>query len=155
MEIEGFREFVRTIGEHVSRGGIITFTSEMRGEQKWDVAKTENGNLVFGVDKFQSVLFPAKFLGIISEDKRVGLILRTFTAEVDESTGRPVKELRGYVVYLDEDRKICFNQLSARQVAEASTADHTTGKFLAPEKSVVYCGPDHDYLDDNLNQIRK
>jgi hypothetical protein len=65
-----------------------------------------------------------------------------------------VKELRGYVVYLDEGRKICFNQLSARQVAEASTADHTTGKFLAPEKSVVYCGPDQDYLDDNLNQIR-
>ncbi len=155
VEIEGFQELVREIGKHVLKRGIITFTSEQRGGQKWAVEKTREGELRFGVDKFQSSLFPAKFLGILAEDKRVGLILRTFTAETDESTGHPVKELRGYVVSLDGGRIVHFSQLTARQVAEASTTHHGTGKFLAPESEVVYCGPDHDYLDDNLNPISK
>jgi hypothetical protein len=152
--IEGFQEFTEEIGTHVTKRGIITFTSKHRGTQKWDVEKGDNGELVFGVDKFQSLLFPAKLLSALYEGKHVGLILRTFTAERDESTGLPVKELRGYFVFL-EGQRLRFRQSSAREIAEAPTTDHTTGKFLASERGVVYCGPNHDFLDDNLSPISK
>lgn len=151
--IEGFQEFIAEIGRHVPKSGIITFTSERGGTQKWDVGKREDGGLVFGVNRFQSALFPARFLGVMSEERRTGLILRTFTAEKDEPTGRPVKELRGYLVFMAEDGKLRFRQLSAQEVAEASTTHHVSGKFLAPERGVVYCGPDDERLDDNLDPV--
>jgi len=81
------------------------------------------------------------------------LILRTFTGEKDEATGLPMKELRGYFVFLEGGRNLRFRQLSAREVAEASTTHYQTAKFLPPERSVIYCGPDHEFLDDNLNPI--
>jgi len=151
--IEGFQEFAKEIGKHVSKSGMITFSSKHLGTQRWAVEKRKNGELRFGIDMSQSSFFPAEFLRIVSQEKFVGLVLRTFTEEKDDATGLPMKELRGYSVFLDGGRKIRFRQLSAREVAEASTTHYQTGKFLAPEKGVIYCGPNHEFLDDNLNAI--
>jgi hypothetical protein len=151
--IEGFQGLAQEIGRHISKSGIITFSWEHLGAQKWDVEKRKDGELRFGTDMTQSSFFPAEFLRIVSQEKDVGLVLRTFTGEKDEATGLPTRELRGYFVFLDGGRNLRFRQLSAREVAEASTTHYQTGKFLAPERSVIYCGPNHEFLDDNLNPI--
>lgn len=80
----------------------------------------------------------------------MGIILRSFTAEKDEPIGCPVKELRGYLAYVKGHGRLVLRQMSAREVAEASTTHAETGKFLPPERGVVYCGPGHDRLDDSL-----
>ena len=151
LDGEGFARFMDEVASHVQRAGILTISTKSRS-QKWDVTKTRGG-IRFGVDSHQSAIFPRWFLGIAARDRFTGIILRTFTAQKDEPTGYPIKELRGYFAYVNDRGRLVFRQMSARDVAEASTTHAETGKFLAPERGVVYCGPGYDYLDDSLNPI--
>lgn len=75
----------------------------------------------------------------------LSVILRSFREEVDELTGLPVKEIRGYVITLEGD-ELKFTQLSAKEVLEMSTADPLTGRKLKPEPAVIYCGPGDDKI---------
>lgn len=58
----------------------------------------------------------------------------------------PVKELRGYILTVNTDNKIKFEQLSARALAEDCNVDSRTGEPLRPERSIIYCGPNNEKL---------
>jgi hypothetical protein len=152
-KIRGFNVFMEEIGKHIIKRGILTFTSKLRGEV-WDVKKKEDGTLRFGVNEEQSLLFPARFISILSEDEAIGVILRTFLSEKDEFTGHPVKELRGYFVQLENNR-IKLEQLSAENLMNAENLDANTGKTLPPEKGVVYCGPNGERIDATWKYYQK
>ena len=153
LDSEGFARFALEVGRHVQAGEVLTVSSKSCEPQRWDVHKTSGGGLTFSVAKGQSRTFPAWFLDTVARDGCMGVILRTFTNERDELTGHMIEELRGYVVSTDGEGRIAFDQMSARDLAEASTANAEAGKFLAPERSVVYCGPGRDYLDCSMNPV--
>ncbi len=150
---------------HIIKHGIITFVSMgMTNVQKWDVKRTkENGKLFFGTSKRHNLLFPVKFVSALVERTEMSLIVRSFTEEYDDETGLPIKELRGYAVWLedeigDEGKKVMrirFRVISAKDMAHASNTDAETGEPLKPEEAVIYCGPNGDYLDTNLRKINR
>ncbi len=154
-DAKGFRKFIEEISKHVLQSAVITFESPAHGVQRWDVGRVANGDLRFGMDKFQSTLFPLKFISALSGCDGVGVVLRSFTADRDVTTDHPIKELRAYFVLQDEHNKNLFGQFSAKEVAKECTTEPITRKFLAPERSVVFCGPCEDYLDECLNPINR
>ena len=149
--------------------------------EKWDVKRTEkkkkNGKqLFFGTTNQQNKLFPTKLKTALAEQKEVVLILRSFTEEYDDETGLPIKELRGYIITTKNEitsndnqentttttkkrrsgkMKIHIQMISAYNLAQASNTDPQTGQPLKPEKAVIYCGPNQDYLDNNLKPINR
>lgn len=151
-EIERFLE---EVDKHIINIGIISFVWESYDGpkySKWDIKRVD-GKLMFGTNLEQSIYFPLFFSKALFEGKRMGVILRSFREEKDEVTGLPIKEIRGYFIWIDDKNRISFIQLSARDVAISNLTDSETGKPLPPEHSVIYCGPDNDYLDENLNPI--
>ncbi len=72
--------------------------------------------------------FPLFFSKVLFEGKRMGVILRIFREEKDEVTGLPIKEIRGYFIWIDDKNRISFIQLSASDVAISNLTDSETGK---------------------------
>ncbi|MCL4344723.1 MAG: hypothetical protein JRN26_00495 [Nitrososphaerota archaeon] len=149
--VPGYREFVKEISRHVYVDAIFTYS--FRSETKsWDVRKIDSNTLFFGINAIQNSSFPKLFTDLLKSDNQAGVVLRTFTEKKDELTGYPIKELRGYLVTL-VNKRLVYTQISAQEMARSNSIDVTTGKSLAAERGVVYCGPNDDYLDDNFKNI--
>ncbi|MEM3944536.1 MAG: hypothetical protein QXO02_09600 [Thermofilaceae archaeon] len=114
----------------------------------WDVERaTFKGRqvLLYGAAPELWPDFYAWLTSSLRLSRALSVILRSFREEVDELTGLPVKEIRGYVLAL-RGGELSFTQLSAKEVLEVSTADPLTGRRLEPEPAVVYCGPGDDKI---------
>lgn len=71
-------------------------------------------------------------------EPQASLILRSFTAEVDELTNLPVKEIRGYVVK-KLNHKLKFEKLSPSMMFACYNTDAETGEPLPLEQAIRYC----------------
>jgi hypothetical protein len=66
------------------------------------------------------------------------LVLRSFTAEIDELTQLPIKELRGYVL-TGRGNDLEFEKLPANVMFACQNTDAETGEPLPLEQAVRYC----------------
>ncbi len=140
MRREGYNEFITEISSHILKSGQITIAPP---GQKWDILKKEDGSLFFGVTENQNSAFEDFIYSWIKVNSLLGIILRSFTNITDPVTNFPVKELRGYLLALEDDT-LKLSQLSAEDLASS---------FDSPEQDVIYCGKDSDYLDANLKPL--
>jgi hypothetical protein len=69
---------------------------------------------------------------------QASLILRSFTAEIDNLTKLPIKELRGYVVK-NTNNTLEFEKLSPTMMFACYNTDAETGEPLPLEQSIRYC----------------
>jgi len=175
-EVGGLSEFLSELESHVIEVAILTITgsklarpSTWRGLDdgaiiamgmglekagdleaiKWDVTRAGPNEFVYGTNPHLWPEFYGWFVESLRSSEVLSIILRSFRKEVDELTGLPVKELRGYVVSMSEG-KITYRQLTARELFEAHTTDSATGERIEPEPAVIYCGPG----DDRIYSIR-
>ncbi len=149
--IPGYSEFINEIGRHIYNKGILTYSFASES-QKWDVKRVD-GMLFFGVNAVQNSSFPDLFASLLKSNGFGAVVLRSFTNKKDVLTGYIIKELRGYRIKL-VDGRLSFEQISAREMAIANTTDSITGNPLPIERSVVYCGPGNDFLDERFNIIK-
>lgn len=102
---------------------------------------SENG--WFGIEKIHHALICAKLYGMFSSNKPSGVIVRTLTRETvcvlhgtekDRLVRVPVKELRGYRVYVVEKSNkeiiLDFEKLSPDELREYYGCDYRTGKHI-------------------------
>ncbi|MCL5679885.1 MAG: hypothetical protein M1465_00900 [Candidatus Marsarchaeota archaeon] len=137
------KELIEEWKSHIEKQAILTFPFG----RTWDVRKLADGSMFFGINKRQNQSFEAITAAHIYDEGITSCILRSFLKIRDELNNNiPVKELRGYLLTVDIDNKIKFEQLDAKALAEACNVDSSTGKPLKPERSVIYCGPNNEKL---------
>jgi len=112
---------------------------------KWDMTRIGPSEVVYGANPYLWPEFYRWFVESARLSNVLSIILRSFRREIDDLTGLPVKELRGYVVNMSEG-KIMYRQLTARELFEAHTTDPATGERIEPEPAVIYCGPGNDRI---------
>jgi hypothetical protein len=152
-DMEGYGGFVEELKTHVGKYAIVTFASEGGGVEAWDIERKPDGTFRFGVREGQNSMFDATFLNFLYNKQNMGISLRSFTPSRSDITGYPTKELRGYFVWVDSYDKIRFQQMSAEEVARSHTENVDSGKLMAPERDVIYCGPGNDRLNDKFEKL--
>jgi len=150
--VPGLSAFLGEIDKHVYKAAQLTFSYKGEADvrtETWDINRNRrDGRLVFGASPSLWPEFYGRFVEAASGAGFLPVILRSFTNEVDEETGLPVKELRGYVVRVSSGRGLTYEQVSARELAEANNKDPRTGMPLEPEPAVVYVGKGGERLND-------
>lgn len=148
-KIPGFSNFLDEINNHVHKSAIITFVGKS-GVETWDINRRKNGFLTFG---FSPSLWPKFYRHFIKSISEIGgatsVVLRSFTDKVHTATGLPIKELRGYKVFL-RNNEFVFEQLTVGELIDAMNVDYKTGARLPPEPAVIYCGIDGQISSDDL-----
>ena len=134
----GFDSLITEFDHHIIKHGIITFVSMgMANAQKWDVRRIKkSGKFFFGTSKRHNLLFPIKFVNAPAEQSKMSLVVRSFTQEYDDETGLPIKDLRGYAIWLEDEigdhgekvMRIRFRMISANDMAHANNTDAVTGE---------------------------
>lgn len=112
---------------------------------KWDIKKMRNGAVVYGSNPKLWPDFYEWLVESIKMNNNLVVILRSFRKEIDEITKLPVKEIRGYITFIQEG-SLRYIQLSAEELLEAYTRDPETGERIKPEPSVIYCGPGEEKI---------
>jgi len=147
--VSGFSNFLNEINNHVHKSAMITFMTKSGGE-KWDINRRKNGFLTFG---FSPSLWPKFYEHFIESISEMGgfssVILRSFTDKVHTETRLPIKELRGYKVFL-RNHEFAFEQLTVEELISAMNTDYRTGMRLPPEPAVIYCGVNGQISSDEL-----
>jgi hypothetical protein len=166
-ELRGFQELLVELEKHIYGNAILTIsghklarprqweglsdeviTALNMGLQKvgeleiikWDASRLKENLVVYGADPEFWPEFYKWLSNSLKKSKTISILLRSFTKKVDETTGLPIKEIRGYIVSL-EGNNIKYHQLTARELLEAYTRDPETGKRIEPEPAVIFCGP--------------
>jgi hypothetical protein len=146
--VSGFADFLNEIDNHVHDLAIITFTTESNVES-WDISRRKNGFLTFGASPSLWPKFYDHFVKSISKINFSSVILRSFTDKIHAETGLPIKELRGYRVWLHK-HEFKFEQISLEELVSAMNTDYESGLRLPPEPAVIYCGSDGQISSDEL-----
>ncbi len=135
MTLPGIGEFLQELESHCHSNAIATFVGS--DSEPFVVDLQREGDWVrYGDRDGVKATFIRK---LANECTPMGsLILRSFTAETDDVTQLPIKELRGYVLQQDSDR-FEFEKLSSETMFACHNTDAQTGEPLALEQSVRYC----------------
>ncbi|MEM4969791.1 MAG: hypothetical protein QXE01_00900 [Sulfolobales archaeon] len=171
-ELLGFKEFLEEIERHIYSDAILTIAGtklsrprswrdlqnavielynmglEKIGDQeiiKWDAKKLKDGFVIYGANPRLWPDFYRWFKESLLQSKILTILLRSFRKEIDEITGLPIKEIRGYIVHI-EGSNLRYTQLSARELLEAHIKDPRTGEKLEPEPAVIFCGPNDERI---------
>lgn len=142
--------FMEEINRHVSSSGILTYLSE-RGSEAWDVRK-DDGKLFFGKNKSQNSHFRSVLSRTISASRIVSITLRSLTPENDPASGLPIRELRGYLLSV-ENNSLKWYMVDAEDLMESHYADRNTGERDEIERALVFCGPNGRCIDNNGLEI--
>lgn len=168
---EDLREFLDEIERYVYRNAILTISgsklSRLRewrnipdtvltlymGLRKiedieilsWDVMRLSNNQIVYGANPKYWPEFYIWLEDSLKMSRTLSIILRSFLDTIDEESGLPYKEIRGYILTLTGDRAI-YKQLSAQELRQALTTDPKTGRKLPSEPAIIYCGPGDDRI---------
>ena len=150
----GLRRFLAEIESHVRSTAILTVAAARLPELgsldqegggprvlSWDVKRLRSGHVVYGANPALWPKFYEWLSRAVESNEVVGVTLRSFTDLVDERTGLPIKELRGYVLRATGEGDVEYRQLSAAELVQAYSRNPLTGEPLEPEPAVVYCGP--------------
>jgi len=130
--------------------GVLTLYMGLRKIEdveilSWDVMRLSNNQLVYGANPKYWPEFYVWLEESLKMSRTLSAILRSFLDIIDEGSGLPYKEIRGYVLTLTGGRAT-YTQLSARELRQALTTDPKTGRELPPEPAVIYCGPGDDRI---------
>ncbi len=142
--------FMDELDRHISTTGILTYLSE-RGTETWDVTR-KGEKLFLGTNSSQNSRFRAILTRTIKNSQIVSVILRSFTTEKDPLSGFPVKELRGYLLSVENDH-LKWYMIDAEDLMESHNTDSLSGDKLEPEQSVIYCGPNDRCIDSGGREI--
>ncbi|MEC4892439.1 MAG: hypothetical protein SAL07_01145 [Oscillatoria sp. PMC 1051.18] len=131
----GLNSFLQELEAYCYQQAIATFLNS-KGEC-FVVDLSRKGKVViYGYDRYTKDLFIDRLVQGCSP--AASLILRSFTAEVDEFTQLPVKELRGYVLK-SAGADLTFEKLPPKVMFACQNTDAETGEPLPLEQSVRYC----------------
>ena len=151
FDADSMNAFIAEIARHIRREGMITIASATFPPQTWDITRIDKKTgeytlcgLRFGIEPAQTPLFAARLCNILGTNGYASAVLRSFLEKKDKVTGLPIKELRGYVIWTDDEYKVHFHQLSAEEMKECNTVDARTGRRLEDEPAVIYCGREPD-----------
>jgi hypothetical protein len=138
--IHGLDELFAEIEKYCYTSSIVTITNSLGETFQFDLNR-QGEKIKYGYHPGHEALIRARVLRMLTEGGRAGFIVRSFLEGKHPETGFPYKELRGYLVWI-ENNAIKFEALSAREVMEAHTTDASTGEPIPAEKEVIFCGPD-------------
>ncbi|HBB31523.1 MAG TPA: hypothetical protein DDZ80_12200 [Cyanobacteria bacterium UBA8803] len=135
MQIPGISSFLQELESHCGSIAIVTFL-DSEGEPLILDLKRQGQRVTYGAEWDIKELFVSKLL--IGCQPYGSLILRSFTAEIDECTQLPIKELRGYILKSDGD-DLEFEKLPPHAMFACHNTDAETGEPLPLEQSIRYC----------------
>lgn len=118
----------------------------------WDVTR-KGSRLFYGYGKGHYLYLISRLGYCLLKYGRVDLLLRSFTARIDEETGLPVKQLRGFALTYYEDQGLVIEEVSIDELVEACTRDPYTGERLPHEPAVEYCCRDECIPSKTLREI--
>ena len=67
-------------------------------------------------------------------------------------TTEQIKELRSFLVWQEEN--LIIKQISAKDLASAYHTNTNNAKLIKEQKTLIYCGPDGEFIDNNSNKIK-
>ena len=135
MEPQGVLSFLQELESHCFSRAIVTFLDN-DGEPLVLELERQGPQVIYGAYWGIKKLFVAKLLEGCNPSG--SLVLRSFTAEIDEFTQLPIKELRGYVLQGDGD-DLEFEKVSPQSMFACHNTDAKTGEPLPLEQAVRYC----------------
>lgn len=135
MSVPGVSSFLHELESHCCSTAIVTFL-DTNGEPMVITLTRQGKQVSYGDYWGVKELFISKLL--FECNPSGSLILRSFTAEIDEFTHLPIKELRGYILKGDGD-DLEFEKLSSKAMFACHNTDAQTGEPLALEQAVRYC----------------
>jgi len=142
--------FMYELDKHISSKAILTYLSR-NGTETWDITR-KRGKLFLGTNSSQNARFKSILSKVVRSSQIVSVIVRSFTSEIDPASGFPVKELRGYLLSV-ENEQLKWYMIDAEDMMESHNTDSISGNKLEPEHSVVYCGPNDRCIDANGREI--
>jgi len=135
MLIPGVTSFLQELESHCFGRAIATFL-DSDGKPLVIYLERLGPDVSYGEYSESKELFVAQLL--VGCQPSGSLILRSFTAEIDEFTQLPIKELRGYILKgYGEDLE--FEKIPPNLMFACHNTDAKTGEPLAMEQSVRYC----------------
>jgi hypothetical protein len=144
--------FMEELNEHVTSSGVIVFLSD-RGSEEWEVRRSGE-KLFFGKNKSQNAHFRSVLSKTISRNRIVSITLHSITQEHDPVTGYHVREIRGYLLSV-ENGALKWYMIDAEDLIESRNADSSSGDHVEQGQSIVYCGPNERCIDSNGVEILK
>ncbi len=132
---QDIEEFLAEIESHCYQHSIVTFL------------KSDGEVSIYDLELFGNIFLynrhpknRKKFISeLLNYSTPVGsVVLRSFTAEIDQLTKFPVKELRGYVLR-GYEHYLAFEKLPPETMFACQNTDAETGGPLPLEQSVKYC----------------
>jgi hypothetical protein len=135
MPTMGVMSFLQELESHCNSLAIATFL-DSDNEPLVIHLKRQGQQVIYGESWSIKELFVAKLL--VGCKPSGSLVLRSFTAEIDEFTQLPIKELRGYLLKGHGD-DLEFEKLSPTAMFACHNTDAETGEPLPLEQSVRFC----------------
>jgi hypothetical protein len=135
MLVPGVTSFLQELESHCHLKAIVTFL-DSDGEPMVITLKRLGDEVAYGEYWGVKELFIAKLL--VGCKPSGSLILRSFTAQMDELTRLPIKELRGYILKGRGD-DLEFEKISPTTMFACHNTDAATGEPLPLEQAVRYC----------------
>jgi hypothetical protein len=127
--------FLQELESHCYSTAIATFLNS-DGEVFVVDLQRKKQTVKYGYQPYIKQLFLTKLAKGVKTHASV--ILRSFTAEIDEFTNLPIKELRGYLLRREDD-DVLFDKLSPSMMFACHNTDAATGEPRPLEQSVKYC----------------
>ena len=127
--------FLAELESHCSSTAIATFL-DSEGEVFVIDLHRHGNSISYGYSVGHKEIFINRLLWHCNP--QASLILRSFTAEIDDFTKLPIKELRGYVLK-NTNNTLEFEKLSPTTMFACHNTDAETGEPLPLEQSVRYC----------------
>lgn len=132
FDIKSINDFWQEIQSRLETHGILTIACS-KEHNKWDVYK--DGRI--GESLATTAVLKARFLRLLCENQGLGIILRSFTKR-NYKDGIPIKEVRGYLAWLEDD-KVLYKKFSQNEIFDACNTNAKTGEPMPPEIAVEYC----------------
>ncbi len=140
----------------VYKNAVLTIVNRVNKKQfenrEWYVKKSKTNTLVFGKNTEHQIVFPQILFDIITKSNRtrpVVITLRSFLDKYCCKNKLQIKELRSFLVWQEDN--VIVKQISAKDLASAYHTDTNNAKLKKEQKTVIYCGPDGEFIDNNLN----
>jgi len=129
------------IKEKVRFEALLTATpgEGRRQFERWELIQ---GSSQFLVDGYaENRLFLENTLRkVVEQHKMAALVLRATTHQYYPN-GKAITEIWGFRLWLNDKKRISFENISHDDLYQAFSIDNQTGQEVIPEEEAVYCGP--------------
>lgn len=129
----GITDLITEIESHCPRKAIVTF---LRGDGETVIYNLQRQGNRLHYRNCTRTQFITELVN--GANPHGSIVLRSFTAQKDELTQLPIKELRGYFLE-GNGRDLWFEKLSPEAMFSCQNTDAKTGEPLPLEQAVKYC----------------